>query len=83
MATMNISLPDEMKAWVEEQVRSGRYSGASDVMRDLVRRGQEREAERERAITELQTLVDRRLAEPARPLDLDAFIAARTTDTVA
>ena len=39
MATMNISLPAEMKAWVEEQVKSGRYSGASDVVRDLVRRG--------------------------------------------
>ncbi len=42
MATMNISLPDAMKAWVEERVASGQYANASDVMRDLVRKEQER-----------------------------------------
>jgi antitoxin ParD1/3/4 len=42
MATMNVSLPDQMKDWVEEQVRSGRYANSSDVVRDLVRREQER-----------------------------------------
>ncbi len=42
MATMNISLPDAMKEWVEEQVASGRYANASDVMRDLVRKEQVR-----------------------------------------
>jgi hypothetical protein len=26
MATMNISLPEQMKAWVEECVKSGRYA---------------------------------------------------------
>lgn len=35
MATMNISLPDPMKAWVEEQAKSGRYANTSDVVRDL------------------------------------------------
>ena len=42
MATMNISLPDAMKAWVEEQVATGRYANSSDVVRDLVRKAQER-----------------------------------------
>jgi len=40
MATMNISLPDPMKAWVEEQSRDGRYANASDYVRDLIRRDQ-------------------------------------------
>ena len=40
MATMNISLPDPMKAWVEEQAQSGRYANASDVIRYLIRREQ-------------------------------------------
>ena len=40
MATMNISLPYPMKAWVEEQAQSGRYANASDVIRDLIRREQ-------------------------------------------
>lgn len=41
MATMNISLPDPMKQRVEAQAETGRYSNASDYVRDL-RRDQER-----------------------------------------
>lgn len=40
MATMNISLPDPMKAWVEDQAKDGRYSNSSDYVRDLIRRDQ-------------------------------------------
>lgn len=53
MATMNVSLPDPMKEWVEAQARSGRYSNASDYVRDLIRRDQDRVA----ALGELQKLV--------------------------
>jgi len=53
MATMNVSLPDPMKDWVESQARTGRYSNASDYVRDLIRRDQERGATR----AELQALV--------------------------
>lgn len=42
MATMNISLPDQMKSWVEAQSIDGRYSNASDYVRDLIRRDQVR-----------------------------------------
>jgi antitoxin ParD1/3/4 len=37
MATMNISLPDEMKKFVEAQVATGLYANASDYMRDVLR----------------------------------------------
>ena len=40
MATMNVSLPDPMKAWVEAQVEGGQYGNASDYVRDLIRRDQ-------------------------------------------
>ncbi|MEF0942870.1 type II toxin-antitoxin system ParD family antitoxin [Rhizobium sp. BR 362] len=40
MATMNVSLPDPMKDWVEAQAKTGRYSNASDYVRDLIRRDQ-------------------------------------------
>lgn len=43
MATMNISLPDQMKEWVERRAASGRYSNSSDVLRDLIRQEQDRE----------------------------------------
>ena len=42
MATMNISLPAPMKEWVEAQSRTGHYSNASDYVRDLIRKDQER-----------------------------------------
>ena len=42
MATMNVSLPDAMKDWVEGRAATGRYSNASDYVRDLIRRDQER-----------------------------------------
>ena len=40
MATMNVSLPDRMKAWVEARVKGGQYANASDYVRDLIRRDQ-------------------------------------------
>jgi antitoxin ParD1/3/4 len=54
MATMNVSLPAPMKDWVEDQAQTGRYSNASDYVRDLIRRDQER-AEK---IAHLRHLVD-------------------------
>ena len=58
MATMNVSLPDQMKSWVEAQTREGRYSNASDYVRDLIRRDQERK----QAIAEVQQLMGEALA---------------------
>lgn len=40
MATMNISLPDLMRDWVEVQTKSGLYANNSDYVRDLIRRDQ-------------------------------------------
>ncbi len=42
MATMNVSLPDKMREWIDGQVASGRYANASDLVRDLIRDAQER-----------------------------------------
>lgn len=53
MATMNVSLPDPMKDWVEQQSKGGRYSNASDYVRDLIRRDQERSEK----IARMQSLV--------------------------
>jgi antitoxin ParD1/3/4 len=58
MATMNISLPDQMKDWVDAQAKSGKYGNASNYVRDLIRHDQEREAAREK----MQKIVDDALA---------------------
>lgn len=41
MATMNISVPDPMKDWVQAQVNNGAYANTSDYVRDLIRQDQE------------------------------------------
>ncbi len=61
MATMNVSLPDPMKDWVEAQAGTGRYANASDYVRDLIRREQVRADK----IAHMQLLVDEaRAGEP-------------------
>ncbi len=40
MATMNISVPDPMKDWVQSQVNTGAYANTSDYIRDLIRQDQ-------------------------------------------
>jgi antitoxin ParD1/3/4 len=44
MQTMNISLPDPLKLYVEQQVNTGGYSSASEYVRELVRADQKRKA---------------------------------------
>lgn len=45
MQTMNISLPDQLKEFVDEQVGSGRYSSVSEYVRDLIRSDERRTAQ--------------------------------------
>lgn len=42
MSTMNISLPDTLKAYVDEQVASRGYGTSSEYMRELIRKDQDR-----------------------------------------
>ena len=42
MATMNISMPDPMRDWVQEQIEGGKYASSSDYVRDLIRQDQAR-----------------------------------------
>lgn len=67
MATMNVSLPDAMKRWVEQQASGGRYSNASDYVRDLIRRDQERAAK----VAQMQELVDEGLRSGAGTRAMD------------
>ena len=66
MATMNVSLPDAMKDWVEGRAATGRYSNASDYVRDLIRRDQERADK----LTALQQLIQE--GEESGAIDLSA-----------
>ncbi|GLO80264.1 type II toxin-antitoxin system ParD family antitoxin [Sulfitobacter pontiacus] len=70
MATMNVSLPEQMKSWVEQQSEGGRFANSSDYVRDLIRRDQERGV----VIAELQAAIDDGLSSgPTAPFDPVAF----------
>lgn len=43
MSTMNVSLPDELKSYVDEQVDDGGYGSTSEYVRDLIRRDKDRQ----------------------------------------
>lgn len=45
MDSMNISLPHRLKAWIEGQVAEGRFSSASEYVRDLVRADEKAKAQ--------------------------------------
>ena len=68
MATMNISLPDQMKTWIDEHVQSGNYANASDYVRDLIRRDN---AKRQALI---EALIEGENSGPSRPFDKQAFL---------
>ena len=70
MATMNVSLPDPMKDWVEQQTKGGRYSNASDYVRDLIRRDQDKASK----IAAMQRLVSEGLE--------SGVVAAETMDDI-
>jgi len=78
MATMNVSLPDEMKDWVEQQATNGRYGNVSDYIRDVLRR--------ERAMAErFDAMVDDALASGTvamSPAELIDDIKRRSRDKI-
>ena len=43
MATMNISLPDSLKADVDDRISEGGYGTGSEYVRDLIRRDLDRQ----------------------------------------
>ena len=45
MQSMNISLPETLKQFVDVQIASGRYSSASEYVRELIRADEKRKAE--------------------------------------
>lgn len=60
MTSMNVSLPEPLRDFVEEQVQSGGYGTASEYVRELLR-----EAQKQKASERLETLLLEGLNSPA------------------
>lgn len=63
MASMNISLSDPMRDYVQDRISSGQYASASDYVRDLIRRDQAEIADADRWARELDTSIAQSIAE--------------------
>jgi len=70
MTTMNISLPDALKSFVDEQVSGRGYGTSSEYVRDLIRKDQERQRLR-------RLLEDGASSPPAAPADRAFFASLR------
>jgi antitoxin ParD1/3/4 len=71
MSTMNISLPEALKTFVDEQVRQRGYGTSSEYVRELIRRDQDR--------THLRgLLLAGASSAPAEPADQVYFAKLRT-----
>jgi antitoxin ParD1/3/4 len=64
---MNVSLPDELRSFVEAQVAGGSYGSASEYVRALIRRDQDRQ--------HLRRLLVDGATSPAGPLAGDTYFA--------
>jgi antitoxin ParD1/3/4 len=63
MASMNISLPDPMRDYVQNRIDSGHYASVSDYVRDLIRRDQGGIEDEERWLRDLDSSIAQSLAE--------------------
>ena len=72
MQTMNISLPEPLKDFVDRQIAAGRYSSASEYVRELIRNDEKRKAEEQ-----LTTLLREGLQSEETALTSDDWKAIR------
>jgi antitoxin ParD1/3/4 len=70
VSTMNVSLPDELRSFVDQQVVQGHYGSTSEYVRALIRRDQDRQQLR-------ALLLDGATSEPGPLADADYFAGLR------
>ncbi len=72
---MHVSLPPDLERFIEEQVHNGRYTSASEVIRDALRLLEEHEQVRLAQLAEFREEIDQRLASLDRGEGLDGATA--------
>lgn len=68
MTTMNVSLPDELKTFVDSQTQRGGYGSTSEFVRELIRREQDRQ--------QLRALLLDGASSPIGPIAEQSYFAA-------
>ncbi len=70
MSTMNISLPESLKSFVDEQVSQRGYGTSSEYVRELIRKDQDRQRLRGFLLAGAESL-------PTSPVDAAYFVGLR------
>ena len=83
--TLNVSLTPHLEQFIHENVNSGRYQSASEVVRTALRLLEEQERERQAKLEWLRQEIKKGLdSGPATPLDMEKIkqrARGRLTDT--
>ena len=66
-STMNIALPEPLRAYVADRVEAGQYGNTSEYVRELIRKDQQ-----EQRVLRLRTLVEEGLSSGAAVVDTPA-----------
>jgi antitoxin ParD1/3/4 len=69
--TVNVSLTPELDAFLQSRVKSGRYQTTSEVVREALRLLERQELEREEAVLQLKSKLERAAAQAERGELLD------------
>lgn len=68
MTTMNVSLPEELKTFVDAEVERGGFGSTSEFVRDLIRREQDRQ--------QLRALMFAGASSPSGPIADQGYFSA-------
>lgn len=79
MVEITIALPDDLHAWLEAQVRAGRYGDAAEMVSDLIRNEQTKAAK----VAHLQWLVDEGRASGVSDRGIDEIFAEAHAEALA
>ena len=71
MATMNVSLPQPLKSFVDERVSAGGYGTSSEYVRELIRKDQDR-------LNLRSLLLEGASSPPTQPADAAYFDSLRS-----
>ena len=58
MASVNVSVPETLQKWVQQRIESGQYASVNEYVRELIRRDQEAETERQLSVAGIRKSIE-------------------------
>lgn len=71
----NVNLGERFEAFIQEQIRGGRYQNASEVVRAGLRLLEDRELQRERDLVRIKAEIEAAINDPRPPIPMEQVFA--------